>query len=253
MSHNLYLIALKTLTIYTWKLQESALVIARIFLPQIFEKMAMREMRVLISERSTMNIYIKGEDIELGHNYVCILLEGFLKTNQTLITPPAVLLPSNTDLNVFGLQSSGSVHFHRSNIIYFIIKTNDDSNTLLFTAMNHIDYCYTAPSYQVEARARAILFDIRSPEAEIDMQRSASLLSPKLGPPRTQSKEHIGLLRWPQSFHHRSRGPGNPSLAEIGKQPGSFSARALQVSMYGSMVRMDLFYQSHSSLLFTLI
>nr|BAK23260.1 Na+/H+ antiporter [Puccinellia tenuiflora] len=189
--------------------QESALVIARIFLPQIFEKMAMREMRVLISERSTMNIYIKGEDIELGHNYVCILLEGFLKTNQTLITPPAVLLPSNTDLNVFGLQSS---------------------------AMNHIDYCYTAPSYQVEARARAILFDIRSPEAESDMQRSASLLSPKLGPPRTQSKEHIGLLRWPQSFHHRSRGPGNPSLAEIGKQPGSFSARALQVSMYGSMM-----------------
>jgi hypothetical protein len=95
------------------ELQESALVIARIFLPQIFEKMAMREMRVLISERSTMNIYIKGEDIELRHNYVGILLEGFLKTkNQNLITPPAVLLPSNIDLNVFGLVSSGSIHFH---------------------------------------------------------------------------------------------------------------------------------------------
>uniref|UniRef100_A0ACD5ZDM4 Uncharacterized protein n=2 Tax=Avena sativa TaxID=4498 RepID=A0ACD5ZDM4_AVESA len=189
--------------------QESALVIARILLPQIFEKMAMHEMRVLISERSSMNIYIKGEDIELGHNYVGILLEGFLKmNNQTLITPPAVLLPSNTDLYLFGLQSS---------------------------AMNHIDYCYTAPSYQVEARARAILFEIRRPEAESDLQRSASLLSPTLGPSRTQSKEHVGLLRWPESFR-RSRGPGNPSLAEIGNQSCSFSARALQVSMYGSMM-----------------
>nr|AIA08676.1 salt overly sensitive 1 [Triticum aestivum] len=188
--------------------QESALVIARILLPQIFEKMAMREMRVLISERSSMNVYIKGESIELGHNNVGILLEGFLKTeNRTLITAPAVLLPSNTDLNLFGLQSS---------------------------AMNQIDYCYTAPSYQVEARARAILFEMRRPDIESDLQRSGSLLSPALGPSRTQSKEHVGLLRWPESFR-RSSGPGNASLAEIRSQPGSFSARALQVSMYGSM------------------
>uniref|UniRef100_M8B3M8 Sodium/hydrogen exchanger 7 n=1 Tax=Aegilops tauschii TaxID=37682 RepID=M8B3M8_AEGTA len=188
--------------------QESALVIARILLPQIFEKMAMREMRVLISERSSMNVYIKGESIELGHNNVGILLEGFLKTeNRTLITAPAVLLPSNTDLNLFGLQSS---------------------------AMNQIDYCYTAPSYQVEARARAILFEMRRPDIESDLQRSGSLLSPALGPSRTQSKEHVGLLRWPESFP-RSSGLGNASLAEIRSQPGSFSARALQVSMYGSM------------------
>ncbi|KAF7020363.1 hypothetical protein CFC21_033476 [Triticum aestivum] len=188
--------------------QESALVIARILLPQIFEKMAMREMRVLISERSSMNVYIKGEAIELGHNNVGILLEGFLKTeNRTLITAPAVLLPSNTDLNLFGLQSS---------------------------AMNQIDYCYTAPSYQVEARARAIIFEIGSLDIEADLQRSASLLSSTLGPSRTQSKEHVGLLRWPESFR-RSSGPGNASLAEIRSQPGNFSARALQVSMYGSM------------------
>lgn len=71
----------------------------------------MHEMRVLIAERANMNIYIKGEDIELEHNTIGVLLEGFLKTrNQSLITPPGVLLPSNTDLNLFGLQSSGSVH-----------------------------------------------------------------------------------------------------------------------------------------------
>lgn len=92
----------------TWKSQESALVIARLLLPQIFEKMAMHEIRVLVAERSTMNIYIKGEDIELEQNYIGILLEGFLKTrNQNLITPPGVLLPSSTDLSLFGLESSG--------------------------------------------------------------------------------------------------------------------------------------------------
>lgn len=97
-----------TLTIHTWKLQESALVAARLLLPQIFEKMEMGEIRILIAERSTMNIYIKGEDIGLEQNCVGILLEGFLKTkNQNLIAPPGVLLPSNTDLNLFGLQSSG--------------------------------------------------------------------------------------------------------------------------------------------------
>ena len=107
-----------------WKLQESALVIARMFLPQIFEKMAMHEMRVLISERSSMNIYIKGEDIEIGPNYVGILLEGFLKTeNRNSIKHPAVLLPSNTDLNLFGLQSSGFPHSNRSTTsLFFEIK-----------------------------------------------------------------------------------------------------------------------------------
>jgi len=70
--------------------------------------MAMHEIRVLVAERSTMNIYIKGEDIEIEQNYIGILLEGFLKTrNQNLITPPVVLLPSNADLSLFGLESSG--------------------------------------------------------------------------------------------------------------------------------------------------
>ncbi|XP_062202100.1 sodium/hydrogen exchanger 7-like [Phragmites australis] len=194
-----------SIEILTWKLQESALVIARLLLPQIFEKMAMHEIRVPIAERSTMNIYIKGEDIELEQNYIGILLEGFLKTkNQNLITPPGVLLLSNTDLTKFGLESS--------------------------------DYYYTAPSYQVEARTRIIFFEIsRVPEAEAGLQRTASLLSQTHEPPRTLSKEHSGLLRWPESFR-KSRGPHNVSFAETRNQPGSFSARALQLSMYGSMI-----------------
>ncbi|XP_048554183.1 sodium/hydrogen exchanger 8-like isoform X1 [Triticum urartu] len=203
---------------FMWK--ESTLVIARIFLPRIFEKMAVHEMRVLLSERSSMNIYTNGEDIELGKNYIGILLEGFLKTrNQHLITPPAVLLPSNTDLNLFGLQSS---------------------------AMNHIDYCYTAPSYQVEARATAILFEIGRPDIEADLQTSASLLSlsPTQGPPPTQSKEHMddmhGAQRRP-SLHHAEANHKN--IASYPKAPSRMASSTqlplLSVRSEGSNATMN--------------
>ncbi|KQJ85563.1 sodium/hydrogen exchanger 8 [Brachypodium distachyon] len=188
--------------------QESALVIARVLLPRIFEKMAMHEMRVLIAERANMNIYIKGEDIELEHNTIGVLLEGFLKTrNQSLITPPGVLLPSNTDLNLFGLQSSAS---------------------------NRMDFCYTAPSYQVEARARIIFFEIGRADTEANLQRS---MSQTVEVPRMLSKEHSGLLSWPESFR-KSIGPQHASLTDIRNHPGSLSARALQLSMYGSMINV---------------
>uniref|UniRef100_A0A0D9Y1X9 Cyclic nucleotide-binding domain-containing protein n=1 Tax=Leersia perrieri TaxID=77586 RepID=A0A0D9Y1X9_9ORYZ len=194
--------------IFLW--QESALVIARLLLPMMFEKMATHELRVLITERSTMNIYIKGEEIELEQNYIGILLEGFLKTrNQTLITPPGLLLPPNADLNSFGLESS---------------------------AINHIDYCYTAPCYQVEARARILFVEIGRPEVEADLQRSASRISQTLELPRTHSKEHSGLLSWPESFRKSRGGQNAASLTEIRDHPASFSARALQLSMYGSMI-----------------
>ena len=106
----------------------------------------------------------------------------------------------------------------------------------MLAAVNLVDYCHTAPSYQVEARARIIFFDMgRASEAEADLQRTTSLLSHGHELSRTMSKEHSGLLRWPESFR-RSRGQHSASLSEIRNQPGSFSARALQLSMYGSMV-----------------
>ena len=106
----------------------------------------------------------------------------------------------------------------------------------MLAAVYLVDYCHTAPSYLAEARARIFFFDMgRASEAEADLQRTASLLSHGHELPRTMSKEHSGLLRWPESFR-RSRGAHSASLSEIRNLPGSFSARALQLSMYGSMV-----------------
>lgn len=102
------------------KLQESALVIAKLFTPGIFEKMTMHEMRLLNAEASSMNdIYNVGEDIVLEQNYVGILLEGILKTkDQNMIASPGVLLPSNIHSN-YGQNSSGTMNFDRLSNDFF--------------------------------------------------------------------------------------------------------------------------------------
>lgn len=64
------------------------------------------------------------------------------------------------------------------------------------------DYCHTARRYQVEARARIIFFE-EAEAAHLHVQTSASL--PQGEPARSMSKEHSGLLSWPESFR-RSRG-----------------------------------------------
>lgn len=77
-------------------LQESVIVLAKLMLPHMFEKMSMQDLRTLIAERSTMNIYIRGENVELLHHAVGILLEGFIKlqgAQEELLTAPAAILP----------------------------------------------------------------------------------------------------------------------------------------------------------------
>lgn len=90
-------------------LQESAIVLAKLLLPQIFEKMAMHDLRALVAERSIMNLYITGETIEIPHHSIGFLLEGFLKTQgaEELIISPATLLPSHGSRTFQNLESSG--------------------------------------------------------------------------------------------------------------------------------------------------
>lgn len=90
--------------------QESATILAKLLLPQIFEKMAMQDMRTLVAERSIMSIRLRGETIEIPQHSIGLLLEGFVKTQviqEELITSPAALLPSYGDLNFLGSETSG--------------------------------------------------------------------------------------------------------------------------------------------------
>ncbi|KAJ0988445.1 hypothetical protein J5N97_006801 [Dioscorea zingiberensis] len=191
--------------------QESAIVISKILLPQIFEKMGMPELRCLVAERSTMKNYISGEVIEIKPNYVGFLLEGFLRpreAQQELIASPAALLLSFTDLSSSFLDSSG---------------------------VSNASFCHQGSSYQVETRARIIFFDIGTTEAEGALQqRSASWISQSMEPLRTHSREHGGLLSWPESFYKARSHHQSPNEDE--RKSNHLSAKAMELSIYGSMV-----------------
>ncbi|CAN0911536.1 Sodium/hydrogen exchanger 7 [Linum grandiflorum] len=81
--------------------QESAIVLAKLLLPQIYERIGVRDLRILFAERSMMSIYTSGETIRIPHPSVAILLEGSIKPDHgfgELITSPATL--SSPDGNV---------------------------------------------------------------------------------------------------------------------------------------------------------
>lgn len=188
--------------------QESAIVLAKLLLPQKFEKMSMHDVRALIAERSTMNIYLRGEVIEIRPNSIGFLLEGFIKTQnpwQELITSPVALLPSNADSGLSNREFSG---------------------------INSASFCHTGPLFQVETRARVITFDISAPEADAAFsKRSTSRLSSSIELTRSHYREHEGLLSWPENFYKLKK---DQSASEADKRPTNFSSKAMELSIYGS-------------------
>lgn len=192
--------------------QESAIILSKILLPQIFEKMSMHDMRALVAERSTMSIYISGERIELPHNFIGLLLEGFIKTQGTheeLITSPATLLPSYGDRSFQMAETSG---------------------------VNTASFSHQSSCYLVETRARVIVFDIAGFEANGSLQkRTSSLISHATDPPlRSPSREHGGLMSWPEHFYKPRQHHEHPN--DNDQQVNNLSARAMQLSIYGSMI-----------------
>lgn len=191
--------------------QESAIIIAKLMLPRIFEKMSMHELRALVAERSTMKLYLRGEVIEIRPNCVGFLLEGYIKAQdpqQELITSPAALLPSHADPSLSYLESSG-------------IKS--------------ASFCHTGSSYQVETRARVIIFDISASEADAALsKRSTSRLSSAIELPRSHGRDHEGLLSWPENYYKLRQ---HQSTSSVDKQPINLSAKAMELSIYGSTMQ----------------
>lgn len=87
--------------------------------------------------------------------------------------------------------------------------------------------------YLVETRARVIIFDIAAFEADSALQRRSSWL-----PPAPDHPHKSGLMSWPENFfkprQHKQNSEGNDQPAN------SLSARAMQLSIYGSMVCLIL-------------
>lgn len=105
---NEYVLVMVIHNVY-YDLQESAIFLSKLLLPQIFEKLAVQDIRALIAERSEITIYIGGESIKIPHHSVAFLLEGCVKTQgpQELVTAPAALLPSHGNQSFQSLAISG--------------------------------------------------------------------------------------------------------------------------------------------------
>ncbi|XP_030959879.1 sodium/hydrogen exchanger 7 isoform X2 [Quercus lobata] len=186
--------------------QESAIVLVKVLLPRIFEKMEMQDLRALVAERSIMKLYLRGETIDIPHHSIGLLLEGFIKTQgvEELITSPAALLPAHGSLSFQNLETSG------------------------------VSFSHQGSSYQVETRARVIIFDMSALEADNALQqRSSSVPHSADHSHRTLSRE-LGLMSWPENLNKRMRHKQNPD--GIDRQANSLSAKAMQLSIFGSMV-----------------
>ncbi|KAM7269962.1 hypothetical protein ACFE04_029176 [Oxalis oulophora] len=202
---------------FFWK--ESAIILARILLPRIFEKMSMQKLRVLVAEHSTMTCYIRGETVEIPNHSIGILLDGFLRSRSfegELITSPAALFHPQANLSFSGLELS----------------------VARITSCSHQGLLYL-----VDAPTRVIFFDIASFEADNNtlMRRPSSFIRHS-GDLHTHHREHRGLMSWPENFfppeQHKHNNPKNLNKswhAEKNKRANSMSAKALQLSMFGSL------------------
>ncbi|KAK8627629.1 hypothetical protein V6N13_135236 [Hibiscus sabdariffa] len=208
---------------FLWR--ESALVLAKLLVPQIFEKMALPDLRALVAERSSMKTYITGETIEVSHQSIGFLLEGFVKpllVQEELIAPPAVLLPSQGNQSFLNADMSGPTTASFS---------HQRSGYQLETRGSII--------YQVETRARVIIFDIATLEANRVLRKNSSSLNHSH---KNLIREHGGLMSWPENFFRARQHTQNHE--ESDPQVNRLSARAMQLSIFGSMA--DLPQRSRS-------
>lgn len=96
-------------------------------------------------------------------------------------------------------------------------------------------FCHQGTYYQVETRTRMIFFNMGLFEAPSALQRKpSSLISHSADQPKPLSREHGGLMSWPEHFYKQRQHHQHPD--GIDSQVDSLFARATQLSVFGSMV-----------------
>nr|ACN66494.1 salt overly sensitive 1B [Chenopodium quinoa] len=194
---------------FFWK--ESVIVLAKVLLPRVFENMSMQDMRKLTAERSTLNTYLRGETIEVPSHSIGFLLEGFIKSHslvEELITSPAALWPAQGNSSFLSQEGFG---------------------------YKSTSFLHQGASYYVETRARVLLIDMVPIQADNTLlRRKSSLLLHDQSSRSLNSRDHAGLLSWPENqykSHQRL-----PDGQEIGDSQ-NLSAKAMRLSIYGSTAR----------------
>ncbi|XP_017226139.1 sodium/hydrogen exchanger 7 isoform X3 [Daucus carota subsp. sativus] len=193
---------------FFWK--ESATVLSKILLPQLFEKVPMQEVRALVAEKSTMSRYPVEESIEVPHHFIGLLLEGHIKgqgIQEELIESPAALMPLYGDTN----------------------KQESDISVGIESA----SFLHRASCYQVEPGTRVVMLNI----AAYEVHRSL-VPHTKDHLTRFKSSDHEGLMSWPDQCYKPTQ-PHEHPIAETNEHANNLSVRAMQLSMYGSMIEDD--------------
>lgn len=193
---------------FFWK--ESVIVLAKVLLPRVYENMSMQDMRMLTAERSTLNTYLRGENIEVPPHSIGFLLEGFIKSHslvEELITSPAALWPAQGNSSFLCQDGSG---------------------------YKSTSFLHQGTSYYVETRARVLLIDMAATPADSTLQRRKSSILLRDQSSRSLIRDHAGLVSWPEN-HYKSH-QQLPDGKEIDDNQ-SLSAKAMQLSIYGSTVK----------------
>lgn len=105
--------------------------------------------------------------------------------------------------------------------------------------------------YQVETRARIILFDVATIEANDLLQRRPSQLGFRAGDHayRPLRSLHRGLVHRPEQFHQARNHKQSSDAGD--QQPISLSARAMQLSIFGTNVSQAILYFTDQGFCFT--
>nr|AMK51995.1 Na+/H+ antiporter [Halogeton glomeratus] len=195
---------------FFWK--ESVIVLAKVLLPQVFEKLSMQDMRMLTAERSTLNTYLRDESVEVPPHSIAFLLEGFIKSHslvEELITSPTVLWPAQGNASFLSQEGSG---------------------------YKATSFSHRGTSYYVETRARVLSIDMMAPvQADTTLQRQKSSFLLHDQSARSLIKGHSGLLSWPENQYKSHQ--HLPGTQEVDDDDQDLAAKAMRLSIYGSMAK----------------
>ena len=103
-----------------------------------------------------------------------------------------------------------------------------------FTGAQAASFSHQGSRYQVEARARVIIFDIAAFEADGALRRGSSSLVSVDHPQRSFTREHGGLMSWPENLYKPREREQN--CVGTCRSENSLPVRAMQLSIFGSMV-----------------
>lgn len=108
--------------------------------------------------------------------------------------------------------------------------------------MSGSSFSHQGSYYEVETRSRVIIFDMAALQSDDNLNRSSSFIHSVDHPQRSLSRDHSGLMSWPELLS-KPRPPQKQKSERTERPADSLSEKAMQLSIYGSMVCSVVIFQ----------